>query len=349
MIVKNESKVIERCLSSLKGILSYWVIVDTGSSDGTQALIQKSLEGVPGELFERPWVNFEHNRNEALLLARGKARYLLFIDADETLEIAPDFSSALLDQDGYKVRLIERSLTDVYRMSLVKDDMCWFWKGVLHEALYSNRPVSVAVLDALVKHSYAEDGARTCDPKKYEKDAKILEEALHLEPNNSRYMFYLAQSYGNAGQYEKSLHCYERRTQMGADPEEVFWSFYCLGMIHQHINSDPKMWIEHYTSAHLANPSRAEPLFQLARHFYDQGQPLVSYTIAKEAALLEKPKCAMYYHAWVYDYATPFVLAQASEDLGFKEEALPLYQTLSERQVPQDMKEWIFAAKTRLS
>ncbi len=349
MIVKDEGKVIERCLSSLKSLLSFWVIVDTGSSDGTRDLIRKSLEGVDGELFERPWVNFEHNRNEALLLARGKAEYILFIDADETLEISPDFSSASLDQDGYKLRLIERNLTDVYRMSLVKDDPCWFWKGVIHEALYSCRPVSVAVLETLTKHSYAEDGARTRDPKKFEKDAKILEEALKSEPNNSRYTFYLAQSYGNAGEYEKSLHWYKRRTEMGADPEEVFWSFYCLGMIHQHIRSDPEKWIDDYTSAHLANPSRAEPLFQLARYFYDQGQPLLAYAFGKEAALLPKPQCAMYIHAWVYDYAASFVLAQAAEDLGLREEALKLYQTLFEREIPQDMKEWIVIAKARLS
>jgi glycosyltransferase involved in cell wall biosynthesis len=36
MIVKNESKVIERCLRSVKGCIDYWVIVDTGSTDDTQ-------------------------------------------------------------------------------------------------------------------------------------------------------------------------------------------------------------------------------------------------------------------------------------------------------------------------
>ncbi len=343
MIVKDESEVIQRCLSSLKSILSYWVIVDTGSSDGTQVVVRESLRGIPGELHERPWVNFEHNRNEALELARGKASYLLFIDADETLEISPGFHASCLNQDGYKVRLIERNLTDVYRMSLVKDDRCWFWKGVIHEALYASRPVSIDVLQTLVKHSFTEDGARTRDPKKFEKDAKILEEALSRDPNNSRYTFYLAQSYGNAGQYEKSLKWYERRTKMGSDPEEVFWSFYCLGMIHQHIQSDPKMWIENYTLAHLANSSRAEPLFQLARYFYDQGQPLVSYALGKEAAFLRRPECAMYYHSWIYDYAALFVLAQATEVLGLKEEASRLYKTLSQKQLPQDMQQWVGA------
>src|SRR5574340_542399 len=85
MIVKNESKVIERCLASVKPIIDTWVIVDTGSTDGTQAIVREFLKDIPGELHERPWVNFGHNRNEALELARGKADYLLLIDADDKL------------------------------------------------------------------------------------------------------------------------------------------------------------------------------------------------------------------------------------------------------------------------
>src|SRR5579872_2737177 len=81
MIVKDESEVIERSLSSIKHLIDYWVIVDTGSTDGTQTIIKKFLKGIPGELHERKWVDFAQNRNEALDLAKNKGDYLLFIDA----------------------------------------------------------------------------------------------------------------------------------------------------------------------------------------------------------------------------------------------------------------------------
>ena len=71
MIVRNESKVIERCLESVRPLLSGWVIVDTGSTDDTIEKIQRSLSDIPGELHHREWVDFGHNRNEALELARG--------------------------------------------------------------------------------------------------------------------------------------------------------------------------------------------------------------------------------------------------------------------------------------
>ena len=75
------------------------VVVDGGSTDGTQQIIKEYMQDIPGELHESPWVNFEHNRNEALSLAKGKGDYLLFIDADEELQYDSDFELPYLDKD----------------------------------------------------------------------------------------------------------------------------------------------------------------------------------------------------------------------------------------------------------
>jgi glycosyltransferase involved in cell wall biosynthesis len=72
MIVKNEGDTMERCLRAVSPYIKYWVIVDTGSEDNTKEVINKTMEelGIPGELHERPWVNFEVNRTESLELAK---------------------------------------------------------------------------------------------------------------------------------------------------------------------------------------------------------------------------------------------------------------------------------------
>ena len=88
MIVKNETHVIKRCFESLKNHIDYWVISDTGSTDGTQDYVREYFNeaGIPGDLIENQWEDFAHNRNLALDAAIGKSDYILFMDADDYIE-----------------------------------------------------------------------------------------------------------------------------------------------------------------------------------------------------------------------------------------------------------------------
>src|SRR5690606_14474818 len=100
MIVKNEVQVLPRLFRSVKDHIDYYVIVDTGSTDDTIALIKEQMAGygIEGEVHERPWINFGVNRQQALELAvqAAKADWLLFIDADEELGVSdPKFHEKL--------------------------------------------------------------------------------------------------------------------------------------------------------------------------------------------------------------------------------------------------------------
>jgi glycosyltransferase involved in cell wall biosynthesis len=46
MIVKNEEKILARCLDSLSGIYDELIIVDTGSNDGTKDIAMKYTDKV---------------------------------------------------------------------------------------------------------------------------------------------------------------------------------------------------------------------------------------------------------------------------------------------------------------
>src|ERR1700761_235877 len=74
MIVKNEAHVILRCLESVRPLVDYVLIEDTGSTDGTQNIIRQYLdrERLPGEVFDEPWRDFADNRTLALQRLREK-------------------------------------------------------------------------------------------------------------------------------------------------------------------------------------------------------------------------------------------------------------------------------------
>ena len=135
MIVKNETHIIHECLDSIWKHIDYWIVVDTGSTDGTQDLVKNYFaeKGIPGELIERPWMNFGHNRSEALELCTGKADYAWMIDADD--RILGEFTypnNKNLQHDAYAIKC-GRETCVWWRSQIFKTGIGWMYAGVLHE------------------------------------------------------------------------------------------------------------------------------------------------------------------------------------------------------------------------
>lgn len=300
MIVKDESAVICRCLQSVKPIIDYWVIVDTGSTDGTQDIIRNFMKDIPGELHERPWKNFEHNRNQALELAKGKGDYVLFIDADERLAFSSDFVRPLFDKDFYYFTCSYGG-THYRRIMLINNHLDWRWIGVLHETVCCKEAKLFETLPR-VTNVIASEGARSRDPLKFQKDAAVLEKALIDEPNNARYVFYLAQSYRDAQDYERALYNYHKRVAMGGWKEEVFYSLLQMGILYEILERDPQAIIGSYYAAHRCLPRRAEPLYRIASFHRRHGNYQFGYNAALQGLALKESENSLFSEFWVYDY-----------------------------------------------
>jgi glycosyltransferase involved in cell wall biosynthesis len=130
LIVKNESRVIRRCLDSVRGLVDAVVVVDTGSTDDTVAVLRGLDFPVPIHLGQRPWVDFAHNRNELLRTAAPLADYLLLLDADQTAEgtLPP------LTEDAYLLR-VRLPNAEYPAIRLVRAALPWRYEGVVHEDL----------------------------------------------------------------------------------------------------------------------------------------------------------------------------------------------------------------------
>jgi glycosyltransferase involved in cell wall biosynthesis len=338
MIVKNETPVIRRCLASVKPIIDYWVIVDTGSTDGTQEMIKEFMKDVPGDLHERPWKNFEHNRNEALDLAKGKGDYILIIDADEVLEFDPDFKLPKLDRDFYHM-MTKFGGTKYARVQLVNNHLDWKWKGVLHEAIDSPHAKSSAMLTG-VYNVVRTDGARSQDPNKYQKDVAILEEALKAEPNNTRYVFYLAQSYKDANDYKNALETYQKRATMGGWDEEIYMCHYQSGLLRDWLNYPKDEVIASHYKSFQARPTRAEPLLRLADYYRRHGQFLEGYVVSKAALGIPLPNDLLFMEKWAYDYGILLECSINAYWIGKFKECYDLtMQLLAVKDLPENVKD----------
>jgi glycosyltransferase involved in cell wall biosynthesis len=329
MIVKNESRVIRRCLDSVKPFIDTWVIVDTGSTDGTQELIRDALSDLPGELHERPWKDFGHNRSEALELARGKADFTLIIDADEVLLPAPGFSLPQLTEDEYlTLHQAGESGTTFYLTQIVRSALPWRFVGVLHEVIQCDQPHRTAKLEGLVCKGFF-DSARNVDPKaKYANDARVLEAALAEEPHNARYVFYLAQSYRDSGQLERAIETYRRRAAMGGWAEEVWYSLYQVAVLLEKSGAPFAEALDAYLEAYQFRPSRAEPLCDLARHYRQERKYALAHLFASRAAEAARPDDILFLDHSVYDWRALDELAVAAYYVGQPRVALAIADRL---------------------
>lgn len=301
MIVKNESSVITRCLDSVRPIIDYWVIIDTGSTDETQKIIRDHMADIPGTLYERPWRDFAFNRTESLTLSREHGDYSLIVDADDALEIMPDFKSQLLTADAYSLNILDCELS-YPRVQLVNNRLEWIYRGVLHEYITCSIPHTNEPIGLILHRNH--DGARRKNAEIYQSDAAILRVAFENETEpllRSRYAFYLAQSYRDSHNPREAIRYYQLRATLGGWVEEIFYSLYQAGKLKEQLGYSSTDILQTYNQATKALPSRNEARHASAKYcrlnkLYYQG-----YVIAKEGLNLNYSSESLFGEPWIYE------------------------------------------------
>ncbi|WP_244507475.1 glycosyltransferase [Methylobacterium phyllostachyos] len=303
MIVKNEAHVIRRCLNSVRPIIDHWIIVDTGSTDGTQDVIRAAMADMPGKLVERPWVDFAHNRSEARRLARPHGNYSLIIDADDELVIPAGFTMPKLEASAYYFTILDTT-TRYDRLQLVSNAFPWRYRGVVHEFLACDGAPWRESLPLAMRRG--EDGARHQDKDTYKRDAILLEKALKKEKDPfliSRYIFYLAQSYRDAGDILKALEYYRKRAELGFWEEEVYVSLLSIAYIMEAFGEPFDTVLAVYDRAIALVPGRAEARHGASRLCRRKGKYVEGYYYAEAALPLSMPSGALFIQPWIYQYA----------------------------------------------
>lgn len=324
MIVKNESKIIERLFGSVISIIDSYCICDTGSTDTTIEVIRNYFKkkNIPGEVFELPFRDFGYNRNESLKRAEKWGEYALLLDADMILEIHPEFKKTDIVLDVYQLKQKNSDL-DYYNTRIVRTDKHITCVGVTHEYYDLPAGVTSTQMHTLEINDVGDGGAKS---DKFDRDIRLLKKGLLDDPKNSRYKFYLANSYrdhgtmtGDEDDLRKAIKWYKRRVECGGWDEELFMSCYEIGNIYHKMGKKKAInwWIE----AYLHRQTRSESLYEIVKYYREKGAKYsqiagMYYEIAKK---IPYPKNdSLFIRKAVYDYLLDYEYSILAYYLGWK-------------------------------
>jgi tetratricopeptide (TPR) repeat protein len=219
MIVRNEARCLARCLASARPWVDEMLVVDTGSTDATIAIAQRS--GARVHRFE--WIDdFAAARNHALGLARSPWR--LVLDADEWIESgaqclqslrseAPDFigqvtvssligdALAPLEAPSWLPRVLPRGVV---------------YAGRIHEQPESGLPRRRLPL-VLGHDGYLPQHMQT----KQGRNESLLRRALAEHPGDAYWNYQLGKDLEIRGQFAAALPCYQEA--MKGVPATAAW------------------------------------------------------------------------------------------------------------------------------
>jgi hypothetical protein len=122
---------------------------------------------------------------------------------------------------------------------------------------------------------------------KYYNDALIFEKALITTPKEElpidlerRYVFYMAQSYRDAGMNERSIEAYERRIDLGGWPEEVYIAKYWTARQKQLLEYSEGEIIDAYLKAWEYRPNRLEALYHLIKYLGSKKRYALAFALS---------------------------------------------------------------------
>jgi glycosyltransferase involved in cell wall biosynthesis len=216
MIVKNEERSLARCLDSVRGLAGELIVVDTGSTDETPRIA--ALYGAEVIPFDFKVVDFAAARNYALARARG--RWILVLDADETLDsvsvptieelVAGDENAGYFLERYNHASDAESPFTDhVVRLFPNRPD--YRYRGRVHETIDASILAGGGQLlktDIRIDHTFSSD--RESRRRRNHWYIEILKEEIAADPADDSRLDFLAAEYHQLEMFQEATEIAER-------------------------------------------------------------------------------------------------------------------------------------------
>ncbi|MGB6764743.1 MAG: hypothetical protein WBE66_20120 [Mycobacterium sp.] len=186
-----------------------------------------------------------------------------------------------------------------------------------------------AAADSVVKPT---DVPRDVDPHKRFIDQLMAE--VTRNPADARPVFLLAQVYFHAGDFANARKWFARRLEMDslASTEEVYWAMLRVAHSMEMLGEPWPDVQDAYLRAWEFRPTRAEPLYALARRYANENRHRLGYLFAERAAEIPPPEDDMIVpHPDIYTWRAAEVKAICANYIGKQAEAFTLCRRLLAR------------------
>lgn len=309
-MIKNEEKIIKRCIESVLELCDAFCVSDTMSTDNTVNIVKDlikelNIKNIPGKLYQDPWSDFGKNRtisyNNTVDFCKELGwdqdnTYGLLLDADMKLKVLPTFNKQELTQNGYKI-IQDNGHIEYYNTRFVKLNNSWKCVGVTHE-YWDGSDLGTITRDKIYIHDIGDGG---CKNDKFERDLRLLTKGIEEEPRNGRYHFYLAQTYKDLGKHKEAIKLYKKRIEIGGWDEEIWYSHYMIAKCWLSLGNVNKC--EYWGNrAYEYRKSRHEPLYMLCNLFRDRGQQIKAYHYLKLAKNIPPSGDSLFVETNIYKY-----------------------------------------------
>ena len=289
------------------------------------------MADLPGELRHRPWVNFGHNRSESLRFARRWGELALVVDADDRLSVDGAYDPNQFDTnvDGWVLPVVDGDLR-YKRLHLFNSVADWRYEGAVHEFACLNRFSRTRDVSGMV-YLRVGGGNRSRSPDRYLQDARLLLSPEGGEPSDPRSVFYLAQSFRDAGLHRLAIYWYRRRTRMeGFDQERWYARYQIAGLLRDRL-ADEAGAVREYRRCREERPPRIEPWVRLAEISRRRKKWRLALGYADRACLLPRSGDALFVHREDEDWRRWDERARALRGLGDKVTSSEIWRRLLPR------------------
>jgi len=314
LMVKNEATVICQTLQPFvdAGVQHYFIL-DTGSTDNTVDVVTNYFSEnniTHARVAQEPFVDFAASRNRALALAEQQfadAEFMVMLDAEWYLQRADVLLEFCRENrndvhDAFLLRIASGEL-DFYLPRLVRPRAQLRFIGAVHEHLEieTAKKVPAGVCFEVRPAQHGQDATK----KRLLRDLDILLQEYAKDPDNTRTIYFLAQTYVSLGNLIEAYYFFRScvaRTEINKDTsywkiEQAYQASYHAGVIALELSKTNASFTwqvahDHFIYAFSITPCRAEPLVRVAQHYWDEKNMPLCFIFARHAAELPYPEHA---------------------------------------------------------